>query len=160
MIAWLLCDGLRAAALQNELKAFYEAEAQRRGVASAEPTPTDAENQAARLVVERTGAAGGFGALQPALQRLSAEERPAVEASLRKVPQHMNAELNVLLGQKRSVLEIRDFLSGEFEPLALAVLMENLCVQEKLGLVKFAEKPEEMPPAAPAKKRARPPKKS
>lgn len=58
------------------------------------------------------------------------------------------------------MLEIRDFLSGEFEPLALADLMEALCAQEKLGLVKFTEKPEASKPAAPEKKESKPPKKS
>ena len=36
----------------------------------------------------------------------------------------MNAELTILVGQKKSVMEIRDFLSGEFEPLPLADLMD------------------------------------
>jgi len=38
-------------------------------------------------------------------------------------------------------MEMRNFLSGEFEPLPLADLMEYLRAREKLGLVKFAEKP-------------------
>ena len=43
------------------------------------------------------------------------------------------------LGEKKSVLEIRDFLSGEFEPLPLADLMEDLRVQENLGTVKLTK---------------------
>ena len=31
----------------------------------------------------------------------------------------MNAELSILLGKQKTVLEIRDFLSGEFEPVPL-----------------------------------------
>ena len=50
----------------------------------------------------------------------------------------MTAELNILLGQKKSVLEIRDFLSGEFDPLPLQDLLENLRVQEKMGNVKLS----------------------
>lgn len=49
----------------------------------------------------------------------------------------MTAELNILMSQKKTVLEIRDFLSGEFEPLPLADLMEYLKVQEKNGAVKL-----------------------
>ena len=119
--------------------------------------------RAARLVVERVapagGGGGGFGAGQQALARLSPEERPRVQADLRNVPTHMTAELNVLLGQKKTALEIRDFLSGEFEPLSLGDLMDYLRAQEKLGVVKLTEKPEEAKPAAPAKKGGKAPKK-
>lgn len=52
----------------------------------------------------------------------------------------MTAELNILLGQKKTALEIRDFLSGEFEPLSLSDLMEYLKIQEKLGNVKMTRK--------------------
>ncbi len=51
----------------------------------------------------------------------------------------MTAELNILLGKKKSVLEIRDFLSVEFEPLPLSELLEYLRVQEKLGMVKLTK---------------------
>ena len=95
---------------------------------------------------------GGFGALQQALQRLPQPERAQVEATLRKIPQHMTAEFNILAQKKMTVLEIRDFLSGEFEPIALADLMEVLRAQEKLGLVKLTEKPEEPKSAPPGKK--------
>lgn len=144
------------AALQFELKAFYQAQAQRWKAQAVEPYPTDAEKQAARLYPERVGEAGGFGALQQALQRLPAEERAAIETRLRKVPQHMTPELNALLGQKKSVLEIRNFLSGEFEPLPLADLLETLRAQEKLGLLKITERPVEPKPLPPAKKPAKP----
>ncbi len=155
----------RAAALQNEVTVFHRLEAEQRKTAPPTPATTEMEKLAARLIPERVGGAaaaggggggggggaGGFGAQQQALQRLPAGERPAVEAALRKVPQHMTAELNVLIGKKKTVLEIRDFLSGEFEPLALSDLMDNLKAQEKLGTLKLNEKPEEPKPAAPAK---------
>jgi aminopeptidase YwaD len=41
------------------------------------------------------------------------------------------------------VLEVRDFLSGEFEPLPLADLMEYLRAREKAGAVKLTPKPAE-----------------
>jgi len=157
--------GQQAAALEAQVKAFYQEQAQRRNVAAAEPVPSDAEKLAARLVVERVapagGGGGGFGAggQQQALARLSPEDRAVVQAALRKVPTHMMAELNALTGQKRTALEIRDFLSGEFEPLSLSDLMDYLRAAEKLGTVKLTEKPEEPKPAAPAKKGAKAPKK-
>jgi len=154
----------QAAALAAQVKTFYQEQGQRRNVTVAEPTLTDAEKLAARLVVERVapagggGAGGGFGAQQQALARLNPEDRAAVEAALRKVPTHMTAELNALVGRKRTALEIRDFLSGEFEPLLLSDLMDYLRALEKLGTVKITEK-EEPKPAAPAKKSAKAPKK-
>ena len=70
------------------------------------------------------------------MARLSPEERAKVQADLRKVPTHMTAELNVLLGQKKTALEIRDFLSGEFEPLSLGDLIPHflfeLCVSGRM----------------------------
>jgi hypothetical protein len=150
----------RGAALQNEVKTFYQAQAQRMGTTPAEPMPTELEKQAARWVVERVGG-GGFGALQAAIQKLSPEERPAVEAALAKIPQHMTAELNILVGKKKTVLEIRDFLAGEFDPLPLADAIEYFRVQEKLGLMKMTPKPEEPKPAAPpSKKPGKPARKS
>jgi len=59
---------------------------------------------------------------------------------LGKIPQHMTAEFNILLGKKKSLLEIRDFLSGEFEPLPLADLMEYARVMEKIGMLKKVSK--------------------
>ncbi len=112
---------------------------------------TAAEKEAARLIPERAGgggsgrgggggggrgggAGGGAGQGRPTLT-------PEEQAALRKIPQHMTAELNILLGQKKTVLEIRDFLSGEFEPLPLADLMGYFRAQEKLGAMKLTAKP-------------------
>jgi Peptidase family M28 len=53
------------------------------------------------------------------------------------VPQEMNAELNILLGQKKTALEIRDFLSGEFTPLPLADLMAVLRAREAAGTIRL-----------------------
>ena len=49
----------------------------------------------------------------------------------------MNAELAILLGQHKSALEIRDFLSGEFEPVPLADVMAVLRAREALGTIKL-----------------------
>ncbi len=132
----------RASSLQNEVTAYYRLRAEQKKAPVARLELTAGEKEASRMVAERVvrqgagpgGGGGGFGGQAAALANLSDQER----VSLRKVPQHMTAELNILLGQKKSVLEIRDFLSGEFEPLPLEDLLENLRVQEKMGNVKLS----------------------
>ena len=52
----------------------------------------------------------------------------------------MGAELNILLGQHKSVLEIRDFLSGEFEPVALADVMTALRARAASGQIRLVKK--------------------
>lgn len=130
-----------AAALLDAARAAYVARggqspapAARRGRQAAPPADerpmTDAEREAARIIVERVpqqgapGPGGGFGG-------------PAQQVAAKYIPQHMRAELNILLGQKKTALEIRDFLSGEFDPLPLADLMAYLRELEKLGQVKL-----------------------
>ena len=133
----------RATALLNEVKALYEIEAQRLNVRAVEPVPTPEEAQAAKTVVERiAGQQGGRGrgAGAPPAGGADMPDRAALQAASRKIPQHMTSELNLLLGQNKTVLEIRDFLTGEFEPLPLADLMEYLRAQEKLGAVRLTVK--------------------
>jgi len=141
----------RAAALLSETRAYYELQAQLRDLAATEPKLTEAEAKAARLIVERPGGQpggfGGFGAMRQAMEAMSADERAVFQAAMRKVPAHMTSEMNILIGRKKTALEIRDFLSGEFEPLPLADLMEYLRFQEKSGALKLTEKPEEPKPA-------------
>ena len=52
----------------------------------------------------------------------------------------MNAELTILLGQHRTALEIRDFLSGEFTPVPLADVMAVLRARETAGTIKLTVK--------------------
>jgi len=98
-----------------------------RGGGGAAGAPAGAAQQGAS-----GGGGGGRGAGGPAL------------------PQHMNAELGILLGKKLSVLEIRDFLSGEFEPVPLADVMAVLRAREASGAVKLVPRPA---PPAPVKKK-------
>ena len=56
------------------------------------------------------------------------------------LPQHMNAEATILLGQKKTALEIRDFLSGEFEPIALADVMRYLRSREQAGVIRLVKR--------------------
>jgi aminopeptidase YwaD len=141
----------RTLALLNEVKAFYEVETQRLNLRRDEPALTPEEAQAARTVVERNAAqqggagggrgagGGGRGGGAPA-GGAAPGDRAALQAAMSKIPQHMTSELNSLLGQNKTVLEIRDFLTGEFEPLPLADLMEYLRAQEKLGSLKLTVK--------------------
>lgn len=128
----------RATAMLNEVTAAYKVAAAAWKVPATEPIMSDAEKLAAKTTVERVpqagGAMGGFGG---GGRGAMANASPADRAALAKVPQHMTAELSILLGQKKTVLEIRDFLSGEFDPLPLADLMEYLKVQEKNGAIKL-----------------------
>ena len=57
----------------------------------------------------------------------------------------MNAEFNILLGKKLSALEIRDFLSGEFEPVPLADVMAVLRAREAAGTISLVPKPAPTP---------------
>jgi aminopeptidase YwaD len=144
----------RAVALQNEVTATFKIAAATWNVPATEPVATDIEKQAARLVVERVlppagagggpggGGGGGFGGPQ----------NPAVTAALQKVPQHMRSELNALLNKKITALEIRDFLTGEFEPLSLDDLMTYLRAGEKAGTIKLTERVEETKPGARTRK--------
>ena len=53
----------------------------------------------------------------------------------------MTAEFTILLGRKKTALEIRDFLTGEFEPVPLADVMTVLRAREASGLVKLTPAP-------------------
>jgi hypothetical protein len=57
----------------------------------------------------------------------------------------MTAELTILLGKKKTALEIRDFLSGEFEPVPLADVMAVLRAREASGQIRLVPKPVEIP---------------
>jgi aminopeptidase YwaD len=122
----------RASGLLNEVKAAYQLQAMQRGVSAPEPVMTTQEREAANLVVESVGG-GGRGGGGAGGGRGGGNAGPAV-------PQEMNAEFTILLGQHKTALEIRDFLSGEFTPLPLADLMVVLHAREAAGTVKFVPK--------------------
>ena len=140
------------AARYDELKALYAVHAAR---LQAPPLPsTDAmtagEQTAARTIVECVNAATRSGCSNPGGGRggggrgTGGGGRGAGPAGP-SIPQHMNAELAILLGQKKSVLEIRDFLSGEFEPLALDDLTAVLKAREAAGTIKLVERAPQPP---------------
>ena len=125
----------RTAALQGEATRFFKVRAAELGVEPVEPLMTNAEKTASNLTVEPVP-----GAIRDivALEKLPEAHRAEVEKLLAKLPAHMTAEFGILLLKKKSILEIRDFLSGEFEPLALADLMEYLKARQELGNVKIS----------------------
>lgn len=128
----------RANALLNEVKASYQLQAGQRGVPVAEPTPTAAEREAASLKVEtvaggRGGAPGGRGGAGGGRGGVGGGRGMAAPS----LPQEYNAELSALLPKGLTVLQIRDFLSGEFTPLPLEDLMAVLRARESSGSVRL-----------------------
>jgi hypothetical protein len=150
-------DGLieqRGVALQNEVKAYYRMQAERLKVPSTDPAPTEMEQRAARLLVAmaQAGGAGGGGGRRGGSGQVT-PEMAALQAAMRKIPSHMTSEMGILAGTNKTVLEIRDFVAGEFEPLPLADVLGYFEAQQKAGLVTLNEKPTETKPVT--KPRAR-----
>jgi aminopeptidase YwaD len=128
----------RANALLDEVRASYQLQAMQRGVAATEPVATQEEKDAANLIVEvvppAAGAAGGrAGGGGGGGFRGAAAGGPSF-------PDEFNAEFGLLLPKKLSVMQIRDFLSGEFTPLPLSDVMAVLKVREKAGSIKLVPK--------------------
>ena len=128
----------RASTLLDEAKTAYQLQAAQRGVSASEPVITAEEREAANLVVESIGGAGRGGAGGGG-GRAGGGGRDATNTGP-SVPEEMNAEFTILLGKHKTVLEIRDFLSGEFTPLPLADLMTVLRARETAGTIKLAPK--------------------
>ena len=150
-----------AAALTDSVRAAYALHAQRLNTPPVyEPPQTAEEKDAWNLIVECASgqatfsgcggcAGGGRGAGPERAQgapggcagvrarRAGAQAGGRGAASGPSLPQHMNAELSILLGKKLSALEIRDFLSGEFEPVPLADVMAVLRAREAAGTIKL-----------------------
>ena len=130
----------RAQELLKEVKAAYQLQAMQRGVQATEPVMTDAEKEAANILVEAVprpaGAPGGG--------------RRGGPVTGPQLPQEDNAEFAILIGQHKTALEIRDFLSGEFTPVPLADVMAVLHAREAAGMLKLTPKP--APAKAPGKK--------
>ncbi len=139
----------RGAALEAEIDAVHKLAAARFPAAPA-AAPSEIERRAARLVVTPVAGAGGgrdaFGerGARGAGGPVSAE-REAMMAALRRIPAHMTAELRALSPRGLTVLQVRDFLAGEFEPLPLADVLAYFEAQEKAGLVKLVPAAAESP---------------
>jgi hypothetical protein len=148
----------KAVALAEEARAAYALQAQRFNVAPVfDPPMTAEEKEAAGLLVQcvngetfsgcaaAPGAGrGGPGGAGPGGGGRGAGGRGQAGPQL---PQHMTSEFSILLGKKKTALEIRDFLSGEFEPVPLADVMAVLRARETGGAIKLVPKPAEPVPA-------------
>jgi hypothetical protein len=139
----------RAAALLDEAKAAYALQAAQRRTAAAEPVMTAEEREASTLLIEcvngsgfsgcqaAPGAAGGRGAPGGGFGGGGGGGRGALGSGL---PQHMTAEATILLGQKKTALEFRDFLAGEFDPIPLADVMTYLRAREQAGTIRLVKR--------------------
>jgi hypothetical protein len=135
----------RAAALLDEAKAAFALQAAQRRVAAAEAPMTAEERDASTLFVDcvngsgfsgcnpTPGAAGGRGG------GAGGGGRGGAQAGT-QLPQHMNAEATILLGKKKTALEIRDFLSGEFEPISIGEVMGYLRGREQAGIIRLVKR--------------------
>jgi len=127
----------RTAALQDEVTTFFRLRAGQYKIPSTEPALPEAEKTASTSIVEPVP-----GAIRDVvvLEKLPPAHRAELQKALAKLPQHMAQEFAFLLPKKKSILEIRDFLSGEFEPLPLAEFMQYLNARKELGTIKMVSK--------------------
>jgi hypothetical protein len=140
----------KAAALLDEAKAIYAVQAERLKTAPVyEPAPTAEEKEAAALVVTCASGEGTYSGCPGGAGGRGGGGRGGFAPGGPALPQHMNAELSILLGKKMTALQIRDFLSGEFEPVPLADVMAVLRARESAGGIKLVAQPA----AAPVRKK-------
>ena len=137
----------RAAALLDEAKAAYALQAAQRRTAAAEPAMTAEERDASTLMIECVNGSSFSGCSPAPGAAAVAAAGPAVAAVAAGaaalgsgLPQHMNAEATILLGQKKTALEFRDFLAGEFDPLPLADVMTYLRAREQAGVIRLVKR--------------------
>jgi hypothetical protein len=121
------------------LKATYSLAAATWKVPATEPVQSDLEKLAARTVVERNAPAGGAGR---GGGRGGAggggRGRGGFGGGVQsRIPGHMTGELNAVLGRNMTVLEIHDFISGEFEPVPLQDVWDYVKALETSGSVKL-----------------------
>jgi aminopeptidase YwaD len=137
----------RAAAMLDEVKAAFTLQAAQRKAPATEPAMTAEEREASALAIECVNGstfsgcapapgAGGGGGAGPGGGG-GGGGRGALGSGL---PQHMTAEATILLGQKKTALEFRDFLAGEFDPLPLADVMTYLRAREQAGAIRLVKR--------------------
>lgn len=130
----------------DELRTLYALNATRLQAPAApagDPPLTAAQEKASRLRVEcvtaatRSGCSGGGRGRGGRGAAGRGRGQGAPQGPRASLPQHMNAELAILLGGGKTVLEIRDFLSGEFEPVPLEDVMAVLEARAAAGTIKL-----------------------
>ncbi len=118
-----------AATLQAQVAAMFKLAAARLNAPLTEPAPSEAEVKASKTIVEPVPApAGGGGG------------RGGSGGGATGIPGHMTSELRAIMSRKLTVQQIRDFISGEFEPVPVADVMTYFQAMEKSGSVKLVEK--------------------
>lgn len=127
-------DGLGASYFKG-IDAQYADRCRALAVKPAKPAPTADEVRLAAVVPVKTDKLKGMMGIwqmREELQKLKYQPPPAVLRA--------ESELKNFMDGKRSVLEIRDAASAEFEPIALADVEKWVEVYEKLGLVTLKKK--------------------
>jgi aminopeptidase YwaD len=134
----------RAVALQNEIRGIVKLRAGQLKVTAFEPVPSALEKLAARTIVEPTPDAedGMFGGGRRRGRGGPSGPDTPLMAARRKIPNVAIGELGAILRQKKTVLQIRDFISGEFEPVPLANVFDYVKALQTDGQVKLIESPE------------------
>ena len=129
----------RSVSLLDEVAAAYKLQASQRGMtlpaSVGEPVLSVAEREAANLIVEQVPAAGGRGG-----RGGRGGGRGGRGNAGPSLPTEFNAEFNALIGRKMTVLEIRDFLSGEFTPVPVETVLAVLRAREAAGSIKLVPK--------------------
>ncbi len=121
-----------------ELKGFDDlaaARARALGLKAVKVAPTPDEIRLAGLIPVPTAKAGEMAAMgtrRAELEKLDYKEPPSIMMAER--------ELRNFIDGKRSILDIRDAASAEFEPLDLLEVEKWVGIQEKLGLVTIKKK--------------------
>jgi hypothetical protein len=131
----------RATALLNEVKASYQLQALQRNVPATEPVVTAEERAAANIMIEQVAQAGGGRGGGGGGGGGGRGGRGGGAAGGPSLPDEFNAEFSALLNKGMSVLQVRDFLSGEFTPLPLADVVAVLKARETAGAIKLVPKP-------------------
>lgn len=127
-------DSARAAGLK-ELDDLYASRCRELGVKPATPAPTKDELRLAGLVPVRTKKMGGaisMWEMRGEFEKLKYQPPVAIMMA--------EEELRNFIDGKRSILDIRDAASAEFEPLVLKDVEDWVNVQAKIGLVEIRKK--------------------
>lgn len=127
-------DAVRAAHLKD-LDDLYASRCQALGLKAEKAVPTKDETRLAGLVPVRTGKAGGMmatWALRDEIRKLGYQAPPSIRMA--------EGELRNFIDGERSILDLRDAASAEFEPLDLLEVEKWVGIQEKLGLVTVKKK--------------------
>jgi len=127
-------DGLGASYLKG-IDALYADRCRALAVKPVKPAPTADEVRLAAVVPVKTDKLKGMMGIwqmREELQKLKYQPPPAILRA--------ESELKNFMDGKRSVLDIRDAASAEFEPIPLADVEKWVEVYEKLGLVTLRKK--------------------